>query len=68
MAYFVIEYRENKRRKWKIVDRLVKKKEAEINISKYSKHILREDEHNGMEYRIKKIKGNYKGVTINETT
>lgn len=61
MAYFVVEYRENSRKKWKVVEAVPKKEVAETNALKYSEHIRKEDELNGMAYRVKKVKGTLKG-------
>jgi hypothetical protein len=61
VAYFIIEYRETVRKKWKTVDAVNKKEVAETNALKYSEHIRKEEELNGMEYRVRKVKGTLKG-------
>ena len=66
MAYFVIEYRENSRKKWKTVDKERKKEVAETNALKYTEHIRKDEELNGMAYRVRKVKGNIEGVNNEE--
>lgn len=66
MAYFVVEYRENSRKKWKVVDSVSKKEVAEKNALKYVEHIRKEDELNGMAYRVRKVKGTLKGENNEE--
>lgn len=67
MAYFVVEYRENIRKKWKVVDSVSKKEVAEKNALKYVEHIRKEDELNGMAYRVRKVKGTLKGENNEES-
>lgn len=58
MAHYVIEFKETTRKKWHLVERIVSKEVAYGNVSKYRKHIRKQDEIDGMEYRIRKVKGN----------
>ena len=58
MAHFVIEFRERTRKKWRLVERVTTKEVAEKNKIEYSKHIRKQDEMDGMAYRILKLKGN----------
>jgi hypothetical protein len=58
VAHFVIEFKIDSRKKWHVVERVKTKEQAEKNLVEYKKHIRREDEHNGMEYRMYKAKGN----------
>lgn len=67
MAFFVVEYRENVRKKWKVVDSVSKKEVAEKNALKYVEHIRKEDELNGMAYRVRKVKGTLKGENNEES-
>lgn len=67
MAYYVVEYRETSRKKWKTVDSQIKKEVAETNALKYSEHIRKEEEINGMAYRVKKVKGTLKGESNEES-
>lgn len=62
MAHFVIEFKERTRKKWHLVEKVKTKKEAEDNVALYRKHIRRQDEIDGMEYRITKAKGNIDDV------
>ena len=66
MAYYVVEYRETSRKKWRTVDTVNKKEVAEKNALKYSEHIRKEEEFNGMAYRVRKVKGLIKGEISNE--
>ncbi len=67
MAFYIIEYRENSRKKWKVVDQTIKKEDAEKNALKYAEHIRKEEEINGMAYRVKKVKGILKGENYEES-
>lgn len=58
MAHYVIEFKETTRKKWHLVERIVSKEVAYDNVAKYKKHIRKQDEIDGMEYRIRKVKGN----------
>ena len=58
MAHYVIEFKETTRKKWHLVEKIKTKKEAEDNIAQYRKHIRRQDEMDGMQYRLTKVKGN----------
>jgi hypothetical protein len=58
MAYWLVEFRENKRKKWQLVDECLTKAEAEHNREEYSKHIRRFEDHEGMAYQVRKVKGN----------
>lgn len=67
MAIWLVEYRENIRKKWKVVDSVSKKEVAEKNALKYVEHIRKEDELNGMAYRVRKVKGTLKGENNEES-
>ena len=58
MAHYVVEFRATVRKQWKVVDRVASKETAHENVKQYSKHVRRSDEMDGMEYRIRKVKGN----------
>lgn len=58
MAHFIIEFKASTRKKWHLVDKVKTKKEAEENLTQYKKHIRRQDEMDGMQYRLTKVKGN----------
>ena len=58
MAHYRIEFKETSRKKWHLVERIINKDEAIENITKYRKHIRKQDEIDGMEYRLQKVKGN----------
>lgn len=61
MAHFVIEFKERARKKWHLVEKVKTKEEAEDNILQYEKHIRKQDELEGMAYRMYKAKGNIDG-------
>lgn len=58
MAHFVIQFKIDSRKKWHVIEKCRTKEAAEINMIEYRKHVRREDEHNGMAYRVQKMKGN----------
>ena len=60
MAFYIVEYRETSRKKWKTIDFQNKKETAETNALKYSEHIRKEEELSGMAYRVRKVKGTIK--------
>jgi len=58
MAHYIIEFKERTRKKWHLVERIKNKETAYSNVAQYSKHIRKQDEMDGMGYRIRKVKGN----------